>query len=82
MMQKLPLSHFTWMSKGEIDHFDIDSINIDGDIWYILECDLKYPKKLHESHNNLPLAPEILEVCNKNISSYARNALLLTDNKI
>ena len=81
MMQKLPLSHFTWMTKEEIDHFDIDSVNIDGDIGYILECDLKYPKKLHEAHNNLPLAPEILEVRNKNLSPYAKKALLLTDNK-
>jgi len=80
-MQKLPLSHFTWMTKEEIDHFDIDSVNIDGDIGYILECDLKYPKKLHEAHNNLPLAPEILEVRNKNLSPYAKKALLLTDNK-
>ena len=81
MMQKLPLSHFTWMTKEETDHFDIDSVNIDGGIGYILECDLKYPKKLHEAHNNLPLAPEILEVRNKNLSPYAKNALLLTDNK-
>jgi hypothetical protein len=69
------------MTKEEIDHFDIDSVNIDGDIGYILECDLKYPKKLHEVHNNLPLAPEILEVRNKNLSPYAKKALLLTDNK-
>jgi hypothetical protein len=32
-------------------------------------------------HNNLPLAPEILEVRNKNLSPYAKKALLLTDNK-
>jgi hypothetical protein len=81
MMQKLPLSDFEWMSKEETEKFDIDNVDLEGSTGYIIECDLKYPKKLHDFHNNLPLAPEIIEVCGENLSPYAKRALLLTDNK-
>ena len=81
MMQKLPLSDFEWMSQNEIENFNLEKINLDGDEGYIIECNLKYPKRLHNSHNNLPLAPEIIEVCEENLSPYAKKALLLTDSK-
>jgi hypothetical protein len=81
MMRKLPLSDFVWMEKHEIEDFDITSIDLDGDKGYIIECDLRYPKKLHKSHSNLPLAPEVLQVNFENLSPYAKNALLTTDSK-
>jgi hypothetical protein len=81
MMGKLPQSGFTWMSKEEIDLFDIEKIDLDGDEGYIIECDLKYPKKLHKSHSNLPLAPEITQVNFENLSPYAKKALFTTDSK-
>ena len=80
-MEKLPQSDFEWMSEEEIDDFCIDNINLDGDIGYIIECDLKYPKKLHRNHSNLPLAPEIIQVNFENLSPYAKKALLSTDGK-
>ena len=36
----------------------------DDDFGYILEVDLEYPKALHASHNDYPLAPESLEITN------------------
>ena len=81
MMQKLPLSDFEWMSKNEIENFDLGKVDLEGNEGYIIECDLNYPKKLHNKHSNLPLAPEIIEVCEENLSPYAKKALFLTDNK-
>jgi len=34
------------------------SVPPDGDMGYIIECDLIYPKHLHSLHNDYPLAPE------------------------
>jgi len=81
MMQKLPQSDFKWMPLNEIEEFDLEKIDLDGNDGYIVECNLKYPKKLHNSHSNLPLAPEIIEVSEKNLSPYAKKALFLTDSK-
>jgi hypothetical protein len=81
MMSKLPQSDFTWMSNEEIEKFDIENVNLDGEEGYIIECNLKYPKKLHKSHSNLPLAPEIIQVNFENLSPYAKKALLATDSK-
>jgi hypothetical protein len=80
-MMKLPISHFEWMTEEEIENFDISKQDLDGDTGYILECDLHYPKKLHNKHANLPLAPEVVEISFENLSPYARNALLKSDNK-
>ena len=44
------------------------SINKKIDVGYVLEVDLKYPKELHELHNDYPLAPEKLAVTNDMLS--------------
>ena len=49
------------------------SINKKSDVGYFLEVDLKYPNKLHELHNNYPLAPEKLAVSNDMLSTYCKN---------
>ena len=71
-MSKLPMSDFQWLTDDEISKFDFETLDVEGGTGYILECDLKYPKKLHKSHNNLTLAPEFLEITNKHLSPYAR----------
>ena len=48
------------------------SVNEKSDIGYILEVDLKYPKKLHKLHNNYPLAPEKLAVTSDMLSKYCK----------
>ena len=50
------------MAKN-VDKFDVMSISEKSLIGYLLEADLKYSDKLHELHNDCPLAPEKLAVC-------------------
>ena len=44
----------------------------DGDEGLILEVDLKYPKELHDLHNDYPLAPEKLKVNKNMLSDYCQ----------
>jgi len=38
----------------------------------ILENDLKYPKELHDLHNDFPLAPDQVKVTEKMLSDYCK----------
>ena len=49
------------------------SINEKSDGGFILEVDLKYPKELHELHNNYPLAAEKRIVTNDMLSRYCKS---------
>ena len=66
MSEYLPYGEFEWLEN--VDEFDVTSINDKSDIGYILEVDLKYPKKLPKLHNNYPLAPEKLAVTSDMLS--------------
>jgi len=52
----LPVSDFRWMDENDLENWREFS---DG---CILEVDLEYPKKLHDSHNEYPFALERLIV--------------------
>ena len=54
MCKPLPTKGFRWMNKEELK--DWKSMPC------ILEVDLEYPEKLHDLHNDYPLAPERLTV--------------------
>ena len=71
MSEYLPYREFEW-SKN-VDELDTMSINKKTDVRYILEVDLKYPKELHELHNDHPLAPEKLAVTNDILSHYCKS---------
>ena len=73
MSQCLPYSGFEWLNQKDIDRFDVDSIGEYSSIGYILEVDLEYPSKLHELHNDHPLAPEKLEISQNMSSNYCCN---------
>ena len=49
-----------WVSSlwKNIDKFDVMSICENSLIGYFLEIDVEYSDKLHELHNDYPLAPE------------------------
>ncbi|KAJ4437396.1 hypothetical protein ANN_17540 [Periplaneta americana] len=58
MSQKLPYGGFEWLSDEEINNFDLQAINDDSEIGYILEVDLEYPNHLFEKHRDLPFCAE------------------------
>ena len=71
MSEYLRYGELEWLKN--VDELDIMSINKKGDIGYILKVDLKYPDKLHELHNNYPLASEKLTVTNDMLSNYCKS---------
>ena len=59
MSQKLAVNGFKW--EYELSRFNerfIKNYNEDSDIGYFLEVDVEYPKKLFNSHKDLPFLPE------------------------
>ena len=68
MIQYLPYGRFNWLSKKEIDVFCLDSLKENSSVGYILEVYLEYPSKLHDLHNDYPLAPEKLEISQNMLS--------------
>ena len=70
MSEYLPYGEFEWLKN--VDELDVMSINEKSDVGYILEVDLKYPDKLHELHNDYPLAPEKRAVSSDVLSKYCK----------
>ena len=59
MSQKLPVNGFKW--ENDLSRFNEDFIknyNENSDVGYFLEVDVEYPKKLFDSHKDLPFLPE------------------------
>ena len=67
MVEKLPYKGFKW-----INDFNINMINADENVGYIIECDLEYPEHLHDLHNDYPLAPERFIVNDKMLSPWQK----------
>ena len=57
MSKKLPTHGFKWLTGGEIEKLYENLYNLNKTPC-ILEVDLQYPEKLHDSHNDYPLCPE------------------------
>ena len=62
MSQPLPTGEFDWLNEEEISNLDITQITDDSEEGYILEVDLKYPKEIHDLHNDYPLAPAKMKI--------------------
>ncbi|XP_061193783.1 uncharacterized protein LOC133202021 [Saccostrea echinata] len=75
MSQALTSHGFRWLSKEEINSFDIQNISEDFKEGYILSVDLDYPAELHDLHSDYPLAPEPFEVKPNMLSSYQKELL-------
>ena len=73
MSKYLPYSEFKWLSEKEISRFCLYSISKNSYVGYILEVELEYPRKLHDLHNDYPLAPETLEISQDMLSKYCFN---------
>ena len=66
MSKKLPTNGFKWLDTSEtgnkINEEFIKNYNENDNKGYILEVDIKYPKRLHELHSDLPFLSERMEV--------------------
>ena len=63
MSLKLPLNCFKWVNDVTgIDKEFIRNYDEDNDKGYILEVDVKYPRKLHYLHSDLPFLPERMKI--------------------
>ena len=63
MSQKLPVNGFKWINYvTEIDEKFIKNYDEDSDKGYILEVDVKYPRKLHDLHSHLPFLPKRMKI--------------------
>ena len=62
MSKKLPTNGFKWIDNNEINEEFIKNYNENDIKGYILEVDVKYPKRLHKLHSDLPFSSERMEV--------------------
>ena len=67
MSKKLPVNGFKWLDNDKtaehvINEEFIKNYNENDKKGYILEVDVKYPKKLHDLHSDLPFLPERMEI--------------------
>ena len=62
MSKKLPVNGFKWIDNNEINEDFIKNYDENNDKGYIFEVDVKYPKRLHELHSDLPFLSERMEV--------------------
>ena len=58
MSKKLPVNGFKWIETAE----PVINDDENNDKGYIFEVDVKYPKKLHELHSDLPFLSERMEI--------------------
>ena len=75
MSQKLPVNGFKWLEDtSEINEEFIKNYDENNDKGYSLEADVKYPRKLHDIHSDLPFLPKIMKIdkC-KNLVCNLRN---------
>ena len=67
MSKKLPVNGFKWLDNDKtaehvINEAFIKNYNENDKKGYIREVDVKYPKKLHDQHSDLPFLPERMEI--------------------
>ena len=70
MSEYLSYEECEWLEN--INEFYVNSVNEKSDTGHFLEVDLEYPAKLHELHNDYPLAPEKLAITNDMLSKYCK----------
>ena len=61
MSQKLPVNGFKWVNN-EINEEFIKNYDEDSDKGYIIEVDVKYPRKLRDLHSDSPFLPKRMKI--------------------
>ena len=72
MIQKLPTRRFKWLTDQEVSEFQLDCMELDPNIGYVLEIDLEYPQHLHDDHAGYPVAPEKSIINSDWVSPYCK----------
>ena len=63
MSQKLPVNGFKWIKHvTEIDEKFTNNYDEDSDKGYMFEVDVKYPRRLHDLHRDLPFLPKRMKI--------------------
>ena len=65
MSKKLPVNGFRWLDSDEINEINeefIKNYNENDNKGYIFEVDIRYPKRSHDLHGDLPFLPERMEI--------------------
>ena len=62
MSKKLPVNGFKWADNDKINEEFIKNYNENDKKGYIFKVDVKYPKKLHELHSDLPFLSERMDI--------------------
>ena len=63
MSQKLPKNNLKWVEDtSRINEEFIKNYNENSNEGYILEVDVKHPKKLNDSHSDLPFLPRRMKI--------------------
>ena len=73
MSSLIPCHTFRWLDEREYNK--IDWLMLGQQEYkegYFIECDLAYPKKLHDSHADFPLCPEHKLISYADLSPYSR----------
>ena len=81
MSKTLPVNGFKWTDNNIINEEFIKNYNENDRKGHILDVDVKYPKKLHDLHSDLPFLPERMEInkCKKLVCNlYDKKNMLYT----
>ena len=83
MSKKLPVNGFKWLDSNKINKINEDFIknyNENDNKGYILEVDVKYPKRSHKLHSDLPFLSERMKIdkCNKLVCNLSNKKKYVT----
>ena len=63
MSQKVPIDGFKWNENtSQLNKDFMENYNENSDERYFLEVEVKYPKALHDLHNDSAILPEKIKV--------------------
>ena len=87
MSKKLPVNGFKWLDSDKINEINEDfkkNYDENNDKGYIFEVDVKYPKRLHELHSDLPFLSEQMEInkCKKLVCNLFNKKKYVTHNSL
>ena len=83
LSQNLPVNGFKWLDSDKINEINeefIKNYNENDNKGYILEVDVKYLKRLHKLHSDLPFLPERMEInkCKKLVCNLSNKKKYVT----